>query len=354
LYRICTPDPTDWNGDLVVFAHGYVAPDEPLAIPEPEVPGGFFISELFNGLGFAFATTSYSTNGLAVREGMEDLRDLVDIFRATYHPPRHVYLIGASEGGLITTLAVERFPDIFDGGLALCGPIGDLREQINYEGDFRTVFDYFFPDLIPGSPTNVPQEVMDHWDTVYLPRIRYAIWSNPSATEQLLRVTHAPVDWRIPPSVDTTIVGLLWHSVFGANDAIVKLGGQPFHNAGRFYSGSDNDWQLNRNVQRFRADPAALNEIEAHYQTSGRLASPLVTLHTTGDPLVPYWHEPLYRNTVLASGSRLQFIGTPVNRYGHCSFKTSEVVGSFMLLVFKVTGQKLTGVERVLLDADEG
>ena len=32
LYRICMPN-SNWNGELVVYAHGYVAPDDPLAIP---------------------------------------------------------------------------------------------------------------------------------------------------------------------------------------------------------------------------------------------------------------------------------------------------------------------------------
>jgi len=303
-------------------------------------------------LGFAFATSSYSTNGLAVREGVEDLRDLVDIFSATHGQPRRVYLVGGSEGGIITALAVEQFPEVFDGGLAACGPIGDLRWQVNYWGDFRVVFDYFFPDLIPGSPVNVPEEVIDNWDTVYLPRIRYAIRSKPHATAQLLRVTRAPIDRHDPDSIETTILGLLWYNVFATNDGIAKLGGQPFDNMHRFYFGSDDDFRLNLEVQRFHADPAALDEIEAHYQTIGHLISPLVTLHTTGDPVVPYWHELLYRAKVRASGSSSLHNNIPAFRYGHCNFKVSEILVAFALLAFRVTGQELTGAENVLPGAN--
>ena len=59
-------------------------------------------------LGYAFVTTSYQSNGLAVREGMADLVEVVDIFKAQKGVPNRVYLIGVSEGGLITTLAVEQ------------------------------------------------------------------------------------------------------------------------------------------------------------------------------------------------------------------------------------------------------
>ena len=62
-----------------------------------------------------------------------------------------MYLVGVSQGGLVCTLAVEQNPGIFSGGLSLCGPIGDFRRQINYWGDFRVAFDYFFPNVIPFS-----------------------------------------------------------------------------------------------------------------------------------------------------------------------------------------------------------
>ena len=54
-------------------------------------------------------------------------------------------------------------------------------------------------------------------------------------------------------------------------------------------------------MQRFSADQAALDEIAAHYQTTGHLSVPLVTLHTTGDPLVLYWHATFYRGKTIAA-----------------------------------------------------
>jgi hypothetical protein len=81
IYRICMP--SLWNGDLIVYAHGYMAPNQPVHIPEEQLylPDGTYIPTAINLLGYAFATTSYSTNGLAVREGLADLVDLVSIFK---------------------------------------------------------------------------------------------------------------------------------------------------------------------------------------------------------------------------------------------------------------------------------
>ena len=73
LYRICFP--ATWNGDLVLYAHGYVPAHRTIALPE-DVIGGQSISATVNGLGYAFATTSYRANGLVAPEGTEDLVEL--------------------------------------------------------------------------------------------------------------------------------------------------------------------------------------------------------------------------------------------------------------------------------------
>lgn len=350
IYRICMPAPGMWNGDLVVFAHGYVAFNEPIAIPEDHlIIGGVSVPALVNALGFAFATNSYSINGLAIVQGMNELKELVDIFKSSIGVPNRVYLIGPSEGGIITALSVEAFPQVYSGGLAACGPIGDFRGHVNYLGDFRVVFDYFFPGVLPPSPIAIPDTVIANWETVYVPAIEQALQSYPSATAQLLNVTGAPIG-ADPATVAETVIGILWYNAFGTNDATQKLGGQPFGNLLRIYTGSNNDLQLNRMVQRFAADAAALAEIEAKYQTSGHLLRPVVTLHTTGDPIIPYWHEPLYRAKVMANGSAAMHVNIPIVRYGHCEFTAAEALIAFVVLIQKVTGAGVPGAENALPD----
>ncbi len=338
IYRICMPSGS-WNGDLVIYAHGYVPYNvEPLAIPENQLrlPNGTSLPELVNSLGFAFAATSYRTNGLAVKDGVEDLVELVDVFiyTATHGVPNHIYLTGVSEGGLITTLAIEQRPDVFDGGLAACGPIGDFHKQIDYFGDFRVLFDYFFPGLLPGDPISVPQSLIDNWPSYYATTIRPAILdpANADKVDQLLRVSNAPYISGVTSTIETSIYDALMYNVLATNDGIAKLGGQPFDNQGRVYSGSNDDMHLNLTVRRFSADQAALDEIEAHYQTTGLLTVPLVTLHTTLDQQVPYWHEPLYRVKVILNDSLALHRHGEIDRYGHCYFEAGEVLGAFLQL----------------------
>lgn len=342
VYRICMPDQDDWNGNLILYANGYVAFNNPVEIQEDhlKLTNGQSITEIANNAGYAFATTSYSINGLAVRQGLEDLRDLVDIFNQTYPKPRYVYLVGTSQGGLIVALALEQFPDIFDGVLAACGIVGDFSQQINYWTDFRVVFDYFFPKVIPGSPVHIPIGVIDDWDTVYVPRIKKAVRANQRATREVLRVTRVPIDRPVPSLIENTVVDLLWFNIFFTNDAEEKLGGQAFNNMDRYYYGSSQDQELNRNIRRFSSDQAALDEIKAHYQTSGCLTAPLVTLHSIKDPIVPYWQESLYQIKVALSGSSQFHNNIPAFCFGHCNYRADELLRAFALLVAKVEGRE--------------
>ena len=129
-YRIYMPDQQCWNQNLVLFSHGFVAPVLPVGIPEGHLvlPDGTNVPQMVNGLGFAFAVTSFSTNGLAVPEALADLEDLVAIFSERFGAPTKTYLNGVSQGGLITTLALEKYPHLYDGGVAVCGPVGDFLD----------------------------------------------------------------------------------------------------------------------------------------------------------------------------------------------------------------------------------
>lgn len=357
LYKVCV-DPAKWNRDIVVFIPGY---HDPVSAPElPDDFSGTSVSVLFSQLGYAFASTSFRGTGLIQRSWIdEDLLELVRIAKelltsTTGRTARFVYQTGGSQGGLGTVQALERFPGVFSGGLAGCGPIGDYRKQIDYVGDVRAVFDYSFADVIPDWPvwrqnlteSNPGYADPDTWRAAE-PAAAAAISDprNADRIAQVLAVTHAPIDAGTPSSVAGTTLGVLWYSFRGTNDGIAKLGGMPFDNLSRTYTGSANDAALNAGVARFEetTDPAKL----AAVQTSAHLRRPLVTIHNTGDPIVPIWHEPLYRR-------RLDFVGrlfhTPItiDRYGHCNFTDAEILGAFAVLVLKVSGYNLVASTRVL------
>lgn len=334
IYQICIPT-QNWNGDLVVYAQGFVSPLEPLSLPEDAAVFGPLLTQM----GFAFATTSYRVNGLsAVEEGASDLVELVEIFHAEHATPNHVYLFGVSLGGCIAAKCAEEHGDVFNGVLALSGVYGNFIKEINHISDFRTVFNYFFPDVIPGETIEIPEAVQENWETVYVPAIIAAITSQPDKVAQLLSVTKLPVDKDDPAMIMESIIAALWFNVVSTNDIIDKLEGKPYDNRYRFYSGSDNDWRLNRLISRYRADKDAVNRVNALYQTSGALAVPTVTMHNTGDHIVPIKQQFLYRVKIWLAGSAGKYTGIPVVRYGHVNFTMEEITGAFGLLMAQVTG----------------
>ena len=334
LWQICLPP--SWNGSLIVWAHGYVSPFQPLAIPNDAVEGTP-ISAIVLGLGYAYATTSYRSNGLAAVDGSYDVEDLLRQFNTEVGVPSNAYLVGASEGSLSSILALERPSTNFSGGLAVCGPIGSFRDQIDYFGDFRVLFDYFFPGVLPGSAIEIPPNLIAHWYDVYVPTVLAALAANPSATQQLLSVSHAAFDPSNPNTIGQTVIGILWYNVFATTEAQERLGGNPYDNQTRVYAGSLDDARLNLQVERVAASPRALAALKK-FETSGRLRRPAVSLHTTGDPIIPFWQQTLYQAKVLDFPNAAPFAAFPVVRYGHCAFTRAEVLAAFALVV-QETGQ---------------
>jgi len=329
LYRICFP--ADWNGQLVIYAHGYVEASQPIAIHD-DVIGGQSVSSAVTGLGYGFATTSYRANGLIVPEAVEDVIDLQGTFVRLYRPdPTRTLIVGASEGGLVAALAAEQHPDVIDGALAACGPVGDFQAQLNHIGDFRVVFDYFFPDVIPGSAVDIPDSVRANWPNRYAPAVVNAISADPDRTAQLLAVTGEPAE-----NAALTVVGVLWYNIYGTGDARTRLGGQPFDNSTRVYAGSTDDAALNAGVARFSADAAAEALVADEFETSGALSVPVVTLHTSGDPIVPFEQEALYGAKVQQAGAAGLLTQNQADRYGHCEFESAEVFGAFSSLITKI------------------
>ena len=337
LYQVCFPQ--TWNGDLIIYAHGYVTADQPLAVPADDVQG-LSVAQVVNALGYAYAATSYRANGLVADLAAEDVADLAEEVRRRFRPdPVRTYVVGVSEGGLVAVLAAERHADLFAGGVDACGPAGDFVAQIDYLGDFRVTFDYFFPGVIPGGPVDVPVEVRAQWSSTYVPAVLAALQADVSGTQQLLAVTGAPFDPLDPTTVGTTVVNALWYDVFALPDAKARLGGQPYDNIGRVYHGSMDDAALNAGVDRVTADAGARAAL-GPFETTGALTIPLAVLHTSGDPVVPVDQADRYVAKVAAAGASGRLTARTVDRYGHCAFQQAELLDAFSAVVAQATAAR--------------
>ncbi|GEO03594.1 hypothetical protein AAE02nite_12580 [Adhaeribacter aerolatus] len=351
IVQICVPE--NWNGELIIYAHGYVSEFESLALPTEAAA----YVPLFTSLGYAFATTSYTENGLAIQTGIDNILDLRKRFIKEYGEPKYIYLTGGSEGGIVTTLAIERYPKLFSGGLSLCGPCGDFQKQINYYADFRVVFDYYFPNILPGDAIHIPDELIRNWETVYVPAIIQAITLNPAIALKILSITGAPYDPNNPTTIGQTFLRALWYDVFATRNAIEVLKGQPYDNTATQYVVPGNPAEtllLNAQVDRFSADKQALKNVEKYYQTSGDISIPLVKMHTTGDPTIPFWHFPLYQAKITAQDANALYTGIPIARYGHCTFTETEIALAFARLVQQVKSQPLVLAHQLAAQAQNG
>ena len=338
----------------MIFAHGYVTPGAPADSWTSELSiGGVSLPTVLNQAGYSFAASDYSKTGLAIVEGTQNTLALANAARNHLIPglpaPAHIYLIGASEGGLVTTLSAEQFPGVYNSAGAACGPIGSFQAQLNYFDDFRVLFDYFFPGVLHGSPVSIPDTEANaaNWTTLSTGTIPQAL-ADTSKTAQLFRVMGIamPTD---QPTLVTTVLEILAYNIFGTADAQAELGGQAYDNSTRIYFGSSNDILLNLRVERFKADRKALATVAANYETSGKLKLPLVTIHTLNDPVIPYWHEPLYTAKTLFAGTLLDRINLPVSAFGHCNFTSSEILGAFALMVSRASGADVTSAIRSAL-----
>ena len=337
-YVVYMPSPsTCFNGDVIVFAHGYVPEGSPAGtwLSQLFLPDGTSIPALLNGYGFGFAASGFSADGLAIVQGMSDTAALTAYVQSKT-PVRKLFITGASEGGLIATLLLEQ-NKLYDGGIAVCGPLGDFQKQINYFGDVRVLFDYFFPGVLSsagGSAINIPSQLMLGWTTVYEPAVVKALNENPLATLQLISTAGIEIGLNYSNAVNA-ITGALWYNVFATNNAHTVLGGNPYDNSTRVYKGSLNDTRLNANVARFTEANNIPIELTKNYDTTGLLKDPLVTLHTLADPVVPYWQEPLYTAKVQAEHSASELAQIPVLAYGHCNVSSIDADAAVALLILK-------------------
>jgi hypothetical protein len=339
-YVLAMPQPAScYNGDMILFAHGYVAPGSPAGtwMSQLALPDGTSLPALLNSLGFGFAASGFSKDGLAITQGIQDTKALTKVIAGLGIQVRKYFVTGASEGGAIAALSLEN-DSTYSGGVAVCGPIGSFQKQLDYIGDVRVLFDYFFPGVLttgtPGeSAINIPPALAAGWTGVYAPAVLHALSANPLATLQLISAAQIPIGLDLRNAPDA-ILGALWYNVFGTNDAKATLGGNPYDNIGRIYNGSFNDARLNAMVARFAEDPSAVTHLAA-YETTGRLHDPLITLHTTADPIVPFWQETLYKSKVDSQGASRQLLQIPVLSYGHCNVNATEASAALLLMVLK-------------------
>lgn len=85
--------PENWNGELVLYAHGYRGTDSALTLSTPT------IRQHLLKKGYAWAASSFATNGYDVEQGVKDTHAVGQLFNRLVANPKRTYVIGHSMGG---------------------------------------------------------------------------------------------------------------------------------------------------------------------------------------------------------------------------------------------------------------
>jgi pimeloyl-ACP methyl ester carboxylesterase len=336
--------PVNWNGDVVYYAHGIKDVAEPIALP---VTTGFpEFRDSLGVMGYAVATSSFSENGWAVQDGMQKTHQLRGIFASIAGNPRRSFIAGHSMGGLITVALAEKFPQQYDGALAMCGVMGGAQKQIDYIANVRTVFDFFYPNVLPGNALDMPAEL--DLNTQVLGPAQAAILSNLSGAGAIARVAQTPVPFANGPELVQSILTALAFDARGADDLMDRTHGHsPFFNdSASYYTGALDAGTLaalNAGARHFDETPDAANYLAKYYETTGDLRIPMVSIHTTRDPVVPIFHEGIYASRANGAGQSVNLFQRQVDQYGHCAFTGHDMARAFRdLATWVATGSRPT------------
>lgn len=316
--------PKDWTpetGVLVVHAHGGPALGEPtLARATADLQRWSVMVRA----GHAWAGSSFRQGGVEVLAAGEDTERLRQIAVAALGQPRRTLLHGQSWGASVAARMAERYvtPDIdprrttpgpqpYDGVLLTSGVLAGGTRSYDVRLDLRVVYQALCnnhpkPDesaypLWMGLP---PETKLTRVELAERVDACLGVQRKPaerSAAQQqrlttLTRVVKLPEQEVLPH--------LQWATWHFQDITLRKLKGRnPFGNEGVQYAGSPDDAALNRDVLRYRADPAALAELARDTDPTGRLLLPTLTLHGIDDMTAFVELESHFRDNVTESGA---------------------------------------------------
>ena len=310
LYQIEMPN--NWNRRLLLWAHGFQDfRPELLVLPPP-------FREYLIENGYAWAASSFSSNGIAPLDGTHETAALRDFFIQEFGHPDYTYITGQSMGGLITLLSLELFPRRYDGALAFCSVV---REGIRgYPGHYLVLGAYV---------AGVTQKEFDAAESVtelVRESILPALESHPP-TRDLFESLVTPLSGGPRP---------FRHEGFAEKyDINFNLWGPLAVESGLFdntdfvYSGDAASGigaeEVNSRVVRISGDSQASKDDFNFPDLTGAVPVPLLMLHTTGDGSALFSGIHAFRRMADAAGNGDLLVQRAIRAGGHCDFSQREM-----------------------------
>ncbi len=342
--------PANWNGKLVMFAHGYAGTGPALSVAPPPIRRHLVQS------GYAWAASSYSTNYYDVRAGVEDTNALALAFTSIaaqngrpLSAPVRTYITGRSMGGHIAAAAVEAETLAtavnkvsYHAALPMCGVMADTELFNRFAG----------MQVTAQALAGVPNHPFAEWAGVQTQASSSLFTSFPTATSPNLPIITTAKGAQFASVVkhltggerpmfsqgfeyggsfrfafggfggDGTINGILTQNILDTQSLSYTIDGDPAATSA-----------LNASVQKLTAHPEAnrlrrdgLRWIPA---VNGAFKVPVLSIHTLGDMYVPFAMQQSYARRAAARGSSAMLVQRAQRGAAHCDFTVAEQVASF-------------------------
>lgn len=339
-YRLEVPD--NWNGSVVIWAHPRAGVGFELTVDNHP------LRALLIPLGFAWASSSYSSNAYDVAGGVLDIHTLANRIGALIGQPSRVYLTGAEMGGHIISILVEQFANSYDAALPICGAQGGYA-----------VFDYYLDFNVAAQQlgTGSSQFPVDplEYIAVTVPTIKANLEAFPGGWPLVLNATGENLKnltalrsggfrpnfeegwffWNTFPERSSGPGNFLFDLSFGDgtlpsdvdnSETVYQFDSDP--------SLSVDEQALNAGVVRIARGPSSQSRGLGHFpQVTGDIHRPVLTLHNLGDLFVPILNEVVYANRVASQGKSDLLVQRAIRGVLHCDFTAAEFSTAFLDLV---------------------
>ena len=349
-YRVEVP--RNWNGKLVMYAHGFRGNVDPLTVSNPS------IRRYLVDNGYAWAASSYSKNYYDVRAGVEDTNALanafVEIARSngrTLGAPSDIYITGHSMGGHVAAAAVEAETLItarnvvrYSGSVPMCGVTGDMA-----------LFDTFTAMQVAAQAVaGVPNHPLTRWSEISA-QVNSKLWTiAPGAGSP---ITPTPVEGERYVSIVKNLTGgerplfrlalqrggsfPSAYGTFGGDGTVTGIlnswGTDTTAITYRIDGNATATAEINAVAQKVREEPTSNRQrsdgLRWVPQVNGDLTVPVVAIHTVGDLFVPFNMLQIYRQRAEAAGKGNLLVTRAMRGISHCDFTVSEQAEAFDAMV---------------------